>query len=78
MLAIKSREQTFTEKKSDIEKKITDHDHDEYTTTSKFNKLTTESFKARLVQANLVTKTDFDTKLQNLHIKVTSNKTKHC
>ena len=61
----------------DIENKVNDHDHDEYITTSEFNKLTRESFKARLVQANLVTKTDFDDKLQNLNKKVTSNKTKH-
>ena len=44
---------------SDIEKEITDHDHDEYITTSEFNKLTTENFKARLAQANLVTKDRF-------------------
>ena len=62
---------------SDIEKKITDHDHDKYITTSEFNKLRTENFKARLAQANLVTKTDFDTKPQNLNKKVISNKTKY-
>ena len=60
----------------DIENKVNDHDHDEYITTSEFNKLTTENFKATLVQANLVTKIDFDDKLQNLNKKVTSNKTK--
>ena len=60
----------------DIENKVNDHDHDKYITTSEFNKLTTENFKARLVQANLVTKIDFDDKLQNLNKKVTSNKTK--
>ena len=32
---------------------------------------------ARLVQANLVTKTDFDNKLINLNKKINSNKTKH-
>ena len=31
----------------------------------------------RLVQANLVTKTDFDAKLSSLNRKITSNKTKH-
>ena len=46
-------------------------------TTSKFNKLTTEKFNARLAQANLITKTDFDAKLQSLSRKITSNKTKH-
>ena len=32
----------------DIENKVTNHDHDEYITTSEFNKLTTENFKTRL------------------------------
>ena len=41
------------------------------------NLITTENFKARLAQANLLTKTDFDAKLQNLNKKVISNKTKH-
>ena len=31
----------------DIEKKVTDHDHGKYITTSEFNKLTTENFPAR-------------------------------
>ena len=51
----------------DIEKKVTDHDHDEYITTSEINKLTTENFKARLSQAKLVTKTYFDAKLKSLN-----------
>ena len=50
------------------------------------NKLTAETFAARLAQANLATKsnnvnfvstTDFDEKLKKLKKKVTSNKTKH-
>ena len=32
---------------SDIEKKISDHNHDKYITTPEFNRLTTENFKAR-------------------------------
>ena len=71
---------------SEIEKKITDHDHDNYITTPEFNKLTAENFAARLAQANVATKsdivnfvdkTDFDDKLKNLNKKVASNKTKH-
>ena len=46
----------YNTKISDIEKKITDHNHDKYITTPEFNKLTTENFKARLAQANLVKK----------------------
>ena len=48
-----------------------------YITIPEFNKLTTENFAARLAQANLVTKTDFDNKLSSLNRKITSNKTKH-
>ena len=49
-----------------IEKKVTDHDHGKYITTSEFNTLTTENFTARLAKVNLVTKTDFDAKLISL------------
>ena len=34
-------------------------------------------FNARLAQANLITKTDFDAKLSSLNRKITQNKTKH-
>ena len=67
----------YDTKVSDIEKKITDHNHDKYITTPEFNELTTENFKARLAQADLVTLTDFDTKLKSLNRKINSNKTKH-
>ena len=52
----------YNTKISKIENKVTNHDHDKYITTSEFNKLTAEFFKARLAQTNLVTKTDFDAK----------------
>ena len=39
---------------------------------TEFNKLTTEDFAARLLQANLVTETDFDDKLPSLNRKITS------
>ena len=35
------------------------------------------AFTARLAQTNLVTKTDFDTKLQGISNRITSNKIKH-
>ena len=57
--------------------KFTDHNHDKYITTTEFPKLTAENFAARLKQANLVTKIDFDEKLKSLNQKVNSNKTKH-
>ena len=55
----------YDTKVSEIEKKITDHDHDKYITTPKFNTLAASVFNARLAQADLVTKTDFDDKLKN-------------
>ena len=67
-----------------VENKTPDHSKDFTTLESK--KLTTESFIARLAQANLASKNDianfvewedFDNKLQNLNKKITSNKTKH-
>ena len=62
---------------SDIEKKITDHDHEKYITTPEFNNMAENVFNARLAQANVITKTDFDAKLSNLNKKSTLNKTKH-
>ena len=43
-------------KMSETEKKVSDHNHEKYITTPEFNKLTTENFKARLAQADLVKK----------------------
>ena len=57
----------YNTKTSEIENRASDHDHDKYVTTSEFHKLTAESFKTRLAQANLVTKTDFDAKLTSLN-----------
>ena len=48
-----------------------------YITTQGLNKLTAGNFIARLKQANLVSKTDFDNKLINFNRKITSNKTKY-
>ena len=39
--------------------------------------MTAEHFAARLKQANLVTKTDFDDRLKSLNQNITSNKIKH-
>ena len=62
---------------TEIKKKLTDHNHDKYISTSDFNTLAADVFNARLAQANLITKTDFDAKLSSLNRKITSNKTKH-
>ena len=60
---------------SEVENKIPDNA--KYNTTQEFNKLTAKNFAARLKQANLVTKTDFDNKQISFHRKITSNKTKN-
>ena len=65
------KQRDYNTKISEIEKKLTDLNHDKYITTPEFNRLSAEVFDARLKQANLVTKTDFDNKLkcQNQKIK---------
>ena len=59
----------YDTKISETEKKVADHNHDKYITTPKFNKFTSEVFVARLAQANLVKKIDFDNKLISLNRK---------
>ena len=62
---------------SELEEKLIDHDHDKYITTPEFNNLAANAFNTRLVQANLITKTDFDAKLLSLNRKITANKSKN-
>ena len=49
----------------------------QYITTQEFNMLAAEKFAARLKQADLVNKTDFDNKLTSFNRRITSNKTKY-
>ena len=51
--------------------------HDRYVTTPEFNTLAADVSNARLAQANLITKTDFDAKLSSHDRKITGNKSKH-
>ena len=67
----------YNTKISETEKKFIDHNHDKYIRTPEFNTLAAAVFNARLAQANLTTKTDFDAELSSLNRKVTSNKSKH-
>ena len=61
-------------KVTETENKLNDHNHDKYIDTSKFNTLASIVFNARLAQANLITKTDFDVKLSNLKLlKINQN-----
>ena len=77
MLVIYSKKTYYNAKINKLEKKVTDHNHHKYITTSEFNNITEEDFNARLARANLVTNTGFDTKLVNLNKKLNSNKTKN-
>ena len=48
----------YNTKVADIENKLNNHNHYKYIDTSEFNKLASDLFNARIVQANLITKTD--------------------
>ena len=63
----------YDTKITEIEKKLTDHNHDKYITTPEFNNLASDVFNARLALANLMTKTDFDAKMSSLNRKITTN-----
>ena len=71
VLVIQSKKTDYNTKINEIEKKITDDNHDKYITTPEFTKLTSENFAARLKQANLVTKTEFDNKLTSFNKRIT-------
>ena len=74
VLVIQLKKTDYNTKISELEKKRTNHNHDKYITTPKFNNLAADVFNARLAQANLITKTDFDAKLSSLNRKITANK----
>ena len=77
MLVVWLKKTDYDTKISNIEKKITDHNHDKYITTPEFNTMTTNVFSTRLAQANVITKTDFDARMSGFNKKITINKTKH-
>ena len=57
----------YNTKAAEIENKLNNHSHDKYIDMLKFNKLAADVFNAKLPQASLITKTDFDTKLSSLN-----------
>ena len=67
----------YNTKITEIEKKLTDHNHDKYITTPEFNTLAADVFNARLAQANLIAKMYFDAKLSSLNRKITADKSKN-
>ena len=60
----------YITKVKEIENKLNNHNHDKFIDTPEFNKLAVDVFNARLAQANLVAKTDFDNKLSILTEKL--------
>ena len=58
---------------SEAEDKILNHE--KYITTPEFNNMTTGNFAARLKQAHLVSKNDFENKQISFNRRITSNKT---
>ena len=67
----------YNTKITNTENDLNNYNHDKYIDTSKLNILATNFFNARLAQVNLITKTDFDTKLSSLNIKIYKNKADH-
>ena len=59
------------------EKNLTDHNHEKYIATPEFNTLAADIFNARLTQANLINKKDFDAKLSSLNRNIIGNKSKN-
>lgn len=71
------KEKDHNTKKSETEKKTMDCKHGKHIITSEFYKLAAQNFKARLKQAYLVTKTEYDTKFHDISRRITSNKSTH-
>ena len=64
----------YNTKITEVENKLNNHNHDKYIDTSEFDKLAADVFNARLTQANLITKTDFDAKLSSRNRNITGKK----
>ena len=77
VVVVQLKKTDYDTKVSELEKKLTDHNHDKYITTLECNTLAASIFNARLPQPNLIRKTDFDAKLSSINRKVTANKAIH-
>ena len=64
----------YDTKITEIERKLTDHHHDQYNTTPEFSAMAASVFNARPAKANLVTKADFDNNVSSLNSKISVNK----
>ena len=76
-LVISLKKADYNTKVTEIENKLNNHNHVKYIDTSEFNKLAVDVFSVRIEQANLVAKTDFDTKLSSFNRKIAKSKTGH-
>ena len=77
MLVALLKKTDYSAKVTVIENKLNNHNHDKYITTPEFNTLAADVFNARLAQANLVAKADFDNAISSLDSKIAENKTKN-
>ena len=77
MLVPQLKKTDYNTKITEGENKLNNQNNDKYITTPEFNTLAADVFNARLAQANLITKTDFDAKLSSLNRKITGNKSEH-
>ena len=77
MLVILLKKTDYNTKITEIENKLNNQNHDKYIDAQEFNNLTADDFNARIAQANLIAKTDFDSRLSSLSRKITANKSKH-
>ena len=76
MLVVLLKKTDYDTRSTEIENKLNKHNHDKYIITPEFNTLAAV-FNARLSQANLVAKTDFDnTVYQALIVKLPKIKQK--
>ena len=56
MLVVLLKKTNYNKKITEIEKKLSDHNHEKYITTPEFNTLAVDVFNARVAQINLITK----------------------
>ena len=76
-LATKTALTTVENQIPDVSDLVNKTDYNTKVTKIKINKLTADVFNARIAQANLIIKTNFDAKLSNLKRNITANKSKH-
>ena len=74
MLVIQLKKTDYDTKVTGIENELKNQNHDKHINTPEFNTLAADVFNARLKQANLVKKTNFDNTISSS--KIVKNKTK--